>query len=461
MPRGDLLGSLEYIVLLALVRLEENAYGMTVRREIEARTGRSVSIGAIYATLERLQTKGYVRSFIGEPTAERGGRAKRLFSHRNRRASSIENDARDDAEDDGGLEKTVGHNVTQRSPSRLATWLLACFLAEADKEAVIGDLIEECALRPSRSRVHLSWWYWSQVSRSIAPFVWIGVRRERWGAVFGAAVAAFILANVTEWVATKAIAMVVDWSVGGTGQFRRRPCGDGSGWLCRCLASSSCVGRGGVPHRLDGDCLHGNDGCGRDGSSLVSHRLFDIWSAGRIGRWSSPAEDTMQKVILASMLIWCAVADSHNVAAQQPTTGADSVSKQIIGMERAALDRWITLDPQGYLDLYVTDVTYFDPTTDKRVDGLQAIQARLAPMKNAKVPFTDRRYEMIDPKVQLLGDVALLTFNLVNYGKLPDRPESVVARWNSTEVYGRIDGKWRLMHSHWSFVRPEVKPPGM
>ena len=79
MPRGDLLGSLEYIVLLALVRLEDNAYGMTVRREIEERTGRSISIGAIYATLERLQTKGYVRSFVGEPTAERGGRAKRLF----------------------------------------------------------------------------------------------------------------------------------------------------------------------------------------------------------------------------------------------------------------------------------------------------------------------------------------------------------------------------------------------
>ena len=79
MPRGDLLGSLEYIVLLALLRLEENAYGMTVRREIEERTGRSISIGAVYATLDRLQTKGYVRSFVGAPTAERGGRAKRLF----------------------------------------------------------------------------------------------------------------------------------------------------------------------------------------------------------------------------------------------------------------------------------------------------------------------------------------------------------------------------------------------
>jgi PadR family transcriptional regulator PadR len=79
MPRGDLLGSLENIVLLALVRLGPNAYGMSVRREIEKRTGRDVSIGAIYSTLERLEAKGYVSSSTGEPTAERGGRAKRLF----------------------------------------------------------------------------------------------------------------------------------------------------------------------------------------------------------------------------------------------------------------------------------------------------------------------------------------------------------------------------------------------
>ncbi|HET9363077.1 MAG TPA: helix-turn-helix transcriptional regulator [Vicinamibacterales bacterium] len=79
MPRGDLLGSLEHIVLLAVVRLGPDAYGVTVRREIERRTGRDVSIGAVYATLERLETKGYISSLIGEPTAERGGRAKRHF----------------------------------------------------------------------------------------------------------------------------------------------------------------------------------------------------------------------------------------------------------------------------------------------------------------------------------------------------------------------------------------------
>jgi DNA-binding PadR family transcriptional regulator len=79
MARGELLGSLEQIVLLALVRLGDDAYGMTVRREIETRTGRDLSIGAVYATLERLESKGYVSSAIGAPTPERGGRAKRHF----------------------------------------------------------------------------------------------------------------------------------------------------------------------------------------------------------------------------------------------------------------------------------------------------------------------------------------------------------------------------------------------
>lgn len=79
MKHGELLGSLEHIILLALVRLEGSAHGMIVRREIEERTGRNVSIGAVYATLERLESKGYVSSFRGEPTPERGGRAKRMF----------------------------------------------------------------------------------------------------------------------------------------------------------------------------------------------------------------------------------------------------------------------------------------------------------------------------------------------------------------------------------------------
>jgi len=79
MARRDYLGDFELIVMLALLRLADQAYGVSVRREIEARTGRDVSIGAVYATLDRLETKGYVRSELGDPTAERGGRSKRFF----------------------------------------------------------------------------------------------------------------------------------------------------------------------------------------------------------------------------------------------------------------------------------------------------------------------------------------------------------------------------------------------
>jgi PadR family transcriptional regulator PadR len=79
MADRDYLGEFEHIVLLALLRLEDRAYGVTVRQEIEFRTEREVSIGAVYATLDRLETKGYVRSRRGDPTPERGGRSKRFF----------------------------------------------------------------------------------------------------------------------------------------------------------------------------------------------------------------------------------------------------------------------------------------------------------------------------------------------------------------------------------------------
>ncbi len=79
MSKGDYLGEFEIVVLSTLQRLGENAYGMTIRCAIDERTGRSVSIGAIYATLRRLERKGLVASRLGEPTAERGGRAKRFF----------------------------------------------------------------------------------------------------------------------------------------------------------------------------------------------------------------------------------------------------------------------------------------------------------------------------------------------------------------------------------------------
>lgn len=73
------LGEFEHLLLLAVMRLGDDAYGVTMRREIEERAGRSVSLGAIYPTMDRLEERGLVRSFMGEPTGERGGRRRRYF----------------------------------------------------------------------------------------------------------------------------------------------------------------------------------------------------------------------------------------------------------------------------------------------------------------------------------------------------------------------------------------------
>ena len=76
------LGEFEQLVLLALVRLGPDAYGATVRREIETRAARQLSISAVYTTLERLEQKGLVRSWVGDPTPQRGGRRRKHFELR-------------------------------------------------------------------------------------------------------------------------------------------------------------------------------------------------------------------------------------------------------------------------------------------------------------------------------------------------------------------------------------------
>jgi DNA-binding PadR family transcriptional regulator len=79
MTKRDYLGEFEQIVLLALMRLGVDAYGVTIRREIERRTGRDVTLGSIYPTLNRLEQKGFVRSYEGDPRPTRGGRSRRHF----------------------------------------------------------------------------------------------------------------------------------------------------------------------------------------------------------------------------------------------------------------------------------------------------------------------------------------------------------------------------------------------
>jgi ketosteroid isomerase-like protein len=127
----------------------------------------------------------------------------------------------------------------------------------------------------------------------------------------------------------------------------------------------------------------------------------------------------------------------------------------IIALERAALDRWGRGDPEGYLELYARDVTYFDPQRERRIDGLEAMRKALMPIKGmVKID----RYDMLAPKFSRSGDMALLTYNLVSHGRTTDG-KPLTVRWNSSVVYARTDGRWKILHSHWSLTKPELKGP--
>ena len=79
MRKGDYLGNFDLMLLLALLRLGDDAYGVTIAGVLEEQTGREVVVASVYATLDRLEERGLVTSSLGDPTPERGGRAKRYF----------------------------------------------------------------------------------------------------------------------------------------------------------------------------------------------------------------------------------------------------------------------------------------------------------------------------------------------------------------------------------------------
>jgi ketosteroid isomerase-like protein len=155
--------------------------------------------------------------------------------------------------------------------------------------------------------------------------------------------------------------------------------------------------------------------------------------------------------ILAIVLVAFVGAISCNRSADdfQPDT--------IIALERGALDRWGKGDPQGFFDIMASDQTYFDPATPKRIDGQDALKKYVAPF-TGKISI--EKMEMIDPRVQRSGDLAVLTFNLVSHGAQFDGGPKRSARWNTTEVFQRLNGSWKIVHSHWSYVQPQLKGDG-
>ncbi len=120
----------------------------------------------------------------------------------------------------------------------------------------------------------------------------------------------------------------------------------------------------------------------------------------------------------------------------------NTISETIIGLETAALERWNNGDPSGFLELSTSEVTYFDPFLQKRLDGLDALTALYESIRGQ---VQVDKYELVDPKVQATSNMAVLTFNYV-----ASSGDSIF-RWNCSEVY-RLEatGEWKIIHTHWS-----------
>lgn len=146
----------------------------------------------------------------------------------------------------------------------------------------------------------------------------------------------------------------------------------------------------------------------------------------------------MKKIIL----IGTAAVALCGMAVAADTDG--QIARELLALERQAMDGWAKGNPDPLLAISDPDITYFHVMTDKRLDGLPAVKALFEGFRGTSL-FDS--YEIVDPKVQVAGDVAVLTYTLVRHFGLG------TSRWNGTQVYQKKKEGWRVIHSHWSMTK--------
>jgi len=134
-----------------------------------------------------------------------------------------------------------------------------------------------------------------------------------------------------------------------------------------------------------------------------------------------------------------------------PASQEEKDAQAILAIERAAFGLWAKGDLSGFLNASDPEVDYFDPFLDARLEGLPALRARYEATMPGNVHVD--RWEMINPRVIVSGDMGVLTFNFASYR------DGRAVRWNTTEVYRRKNGQWKIVHTHWALTMPQLATP--
>jgi uncharacterized protein (TIGR02246 family) len=129
------------------------------------------------------------------------------------------------------------------------------------------------------------------------------------------------------------------------------------------------------------------------------------------------------------------------------------MKETILSLEKAAMERWRNGDPWGFVAISAEDITYVDPGLTRPIIGLEEFQAY---MKQFEGKIHYQGSEFIDPKVVVIGDAAVLSYNYRSSALTPEGTILSQTPWNATEVYFRRDGQWKIVHTHWSFIRHKL-----
>src|SRR3972149_4751519 len=122
----------------------------------------------------------------------------------------------------------------------------------------------------------------------------------------------------------------------------------------------------------------------------------------------------------------------------------------ILSLEKEAMEHWRHGDPWGFVEINAEDVIYVDPGLSTPIAGLEAFSAYMQQLEG-KVHY--QRSEFIDPKVVVIGDAALLSYNYRSSVVTPEGTITSQNLWNATEVYFQRREQWKIVHPHWSFIR--------
>jgi hypothetical protein len=191
-----------------------------------------------------------------------------------------------------------------------------------------------------------------------------------------------------------------------------------------------------------------------DSAAVLSYHLLEKASGQR---WNMTAvyfclEGTWKLVHTHRAYLHHQLADSLEIPIPVKPQGCDypGVLGELMALEAAAMHRWRCGDVWGFIEISDPSVTYFDTGTPRRIDGLEALSAEYA-TRNGKI-FYDAS-EFIDPQLQICGSAAVLFYRFFSTVLKPDGTIASRLPWNCTEVYGRINDQWKIVHTQWSFIK--------